>query len=108
MYAARLAELDHEIAEADAAHDSLRSEQACAERKALIHEPAAAAGLGRRRRRLGDETERARKTVGARIRDVLRRIERIHPELARHLRTTISTGTMCVYAPTDDCRWLVH
>lgn len=30
---------------------------------------------------VGDETERARKTVTARIRDVLRRIERVHPAL---------------------------
>jgi phage terminase Nu1 subunit (DNA packaging protein) len=107
LFAARLAELDTEIAEADADQDVLRSEQACAERTALVHELAAAAGLGRRTRRLGDETERARKTVGARIRDVLVRIERVHPVLADHLRTTISTGTTCVYTPPDGCRWRV-
>jgi hypothetical protein len=51
------------------------------ERDALIRELAAAAGLGGRDRRLGDETERARKTVSARVRDALSKIERLHPEL---------------------------
>jgi phage terminase Nu1 subunit (DNA packaging protein) len=107
LFAARLAELDTEIAEADAGQDVLRSERACAERAALVHELAAASGLGKRRRRLCDDTERARKTVGARIRDVLVRIERVHPVLADHLRTAISTGTMCVYTPPDGYRWRV-
>jgi hypothetical protein len=106
QYGARLKMLEEEIAAADAANDTLRSERACNERDALAHELAAAAGLGGRRRRLGDEVERARKTVGARIRDVFLRIERV-PELARYLRDTISTGTTCVYAPPDARGWLL-
>ncbi|MCA1648500.1 MAG: hypothetical protein LC797_24580, partial [Chloroflexi bacterium] len=107
QYAARLAQLDIEIAEADAHNDTLGSEHACAERDALVHELSAAAGLGGRRRRLGDEAEKARKTVGARIRDVLGRIERVHPLLAHHLRDAISTGTTCAYTPPDGYQWLV-
>jgi tetratricopeptide (TPR) repeat protein len=107
QYAARLAQLDVEIAKADAHHDPHRSERACAERDAIIHELTAAAGLGRRRRRLGDQAEKARKTVGARIRDVLGRIERVHPQLAEHLRDTITTGTTCAYTPLDDCKWFL-
>ncbi len=106
-YAARLAELDTEIDDADAAADPVRSERALAERAALLHELSASTGLGGRRRRLGDETERARKTVGARIRDVLVRIERIHPALGRHLHDTISTGTTCTYAPPEHDPWIV-
>jgi hypothetical protein len=75
--------------------------RACAERDALVHELTAAAGLGRRRLRLGDEAEKARKTVEARIRDVLGRIERVHPMRAHHLRDTISTGTTCAYTPPE-------
>jgi hypothetical protein len=107
QYAVRLTQLEREIADADARNDSVRSEQACAERDSLVHELTVAVGLGRRARRLGDETEKARKTVGARIRDVLQRIERVHPALARHLRATISTGMTCVYAPPDGCQWLL-
>ena len=52
------------------------------ERDALIRELAAAAGLGHRDRKLGDEAERARKTVSARVRDALSKIGPVHPELA--------------------------
>jgi hypothetical protein len=105
-YRARLSELDADIAEADRRGDQQRSERASAERTALLHELSSAVGLGRRPRRLGDETERARKTVSARIRDVLARVERGHPALAQHLRDSISTGTVCRYTPSADRRWL--
>jgi hypothetical protein len=98
-YRARLAELDAEIEEAEDWRDGARAERASAERDALIRELTAAAGLGGRERRLGDRTERARKTVGARIRDALRRIQRAHPALGEHLRTTVTTGTSCAYFP---------
>jgi tetratricopeptide (TPR) repeat protein len=105
-YRARLSELDADIAEADRRGDQQRSERASTERAALLHELSSSVGLGGRPRRLGDETERARKTVSARIRDVLARIERAHPELAQHLRDSISTGTVCRYTPSADRRWL--
>ncbi|MCO8275419.1 AAA family ATPase [Actinoplanes sp. TRM 88003] len=42
--------------------------------------------------------ERARKAVSARIRDAIRRIEAVHPELGRHLDRTVRTGHLCCYA----------
>jgi AAA ATPase domain len=104
-YRARLAELDGELAEADAHHDVERSARLAAERDALIGELARAAGLGGRRRRLGDATERARTTVTARIRDAIGRIERVHPELGQHLRASIVTGARCAYRPAETVRW---
>ncbi len=53
-----------------------------APRDALVHELGATTGLGGRQRRLGDQTERARKTVGAACVTALARIECIHPLLA--------------------------
>ena len=104
-YRARLAELDGELAGADARHDIERSARLAAEREALIGELARATGLGGRRRRLGDATERARTTVTARIRDAIGRIERAHPELGRHLRASIVTGARCAYRPAETVRW---
>jgi hypothetical protein len=104
-YRARLTELDEELAEADARHDIERSARLTAERDALIDELARATGLHGRRRRLGDTAERARTTVTARIRDAIGRIERVHPELGRHLRTSIFTGTRCAYRPGETVRW---
>jgi hypothetical protein len=105
-YRARLEELDADIAQADRRGDQQRSQRASIERAALVHELSSSVGLGGRPRRLGDQTERARKTVSARMRDVLARIERTHPPLAQHLRDSISTGTVCRYRPSTGRRWL--
>src|SRR5262249_18713200 len=104
-YRARLAELDQELARADAGQDIERSARLAAERAALIAELAHATGLGGRPRKLGDAAERARSTVTARIRDAIGRIERVHPQLGRHLRASIRTGTRCAYRPAETMRW---
>jgi tetratricopeptide (TPR) repeat protein len=104
-YRRRLDVLADEVAHAEAAGDAERSDRAERERHALLHELAAATGLGGRDRRLGDATERARKTVGARIRDTLARMEQVHPELAAHLRSAVHLGTTCRYAPPDPVAW---
>lgn len=101
----RLSKLAEEIDDADSDNDRARAQRVRAERDAIARELRTSAGLGGRGRRLGDETERARKTVTARIRDALRRIEHEHPTLAAHLRHTIHTGTHCAYLPDTPLRW---
>lgn len=95
----RLDDLDAEIEDADADHDDYRAERARDERTALVDALAAAVGLGGRDRRLGDDAERARKAVTARIRDAVRRIGKVHPELGTHLAESVQTGTWCTYRP---------
>ncbi len=104
-YRARLAELDAVL---DAATDAAEHDAAAAERAVLVKELTAAVGLGGRPRRLGDETERARKTVSARIRDALRRIDGAHPALGAHLHAAVGTGVSCVYAPAEPTSWSVR
>jgi hypothetical protein len=104
-YRERLADLDGQIDRALARHEDDRAAEFDYEREALISELRRATGLAGRARRLGDECERARKTVTARIRDSLRRLDQRHPELARHLRATISTGFTCRYQPAGDITW---
>jgi hypothetical protein len=104
-YRARLAVLDDELAAADRAGDAPRSERASAERAALLAQLSAAYGLGGRPRRTGDPAERARSAVGWRIRDALRRIEAVHPALARHLRVSVHTGAFCRYSPESSVHW---
>ncbi len=104
-FRARLADLDEEIEEAERWSDPERAARARQERDALVRELAVAAGLGGRARRLGDQSERARKAVTARIRDVLGRIDQVHPALAAHLRASVTTGTYCTYAPTSPTAW---
>lgn len=104
-YRARLAHLDETLADADRNGQPARSAAAQAERDVLIRELTAAAGLGGRARRLGDDAERARKAVTARIRDSLARIDTRHPVLGAHLRESITTGLYCRYGPTEPAYW---
>ena len=105
---ARLADLDGEIAEAEQWADPHRAARAREERDTLLAELASAAGLAGRARRLGDQSERARKTVTARIRDVIGRIEQVHPALGAHLRMSVTTGTYCTYSPATPVTWRIQ
>ncbi|MEU8018317.1 AAA family ATPase [Micromonospora parva] len=104
-YRRHLARLDEEIDRAAARDDHRRVSQLDTERGALLDELRAAAGLAGRSRRLGDEAERARKTVTARIRDTLRKLDERHPTLAGHLRDCVSTGSTCRYLPPSPLPW---
>jgi hypothetical protein len=101
----RLADLEAEIDKAESWSDPERASRARAERDALVDELAAATGLGGRSRRLGDQSERARKAVTARIRDAIDRIERAHPGLGAHLRYSVTTGGRCAYSPAAPVDW---
>ncbi|MER7889298.1 AAA family ATPase [Micromonospora sp. NPDC094482] len=104
-YRRHLDRLDDEIDRAAGRGDDARVAALDAEREALLAELRAAAGLAGRTRRLGDEAERARKTVTARIRDTLRKLDDRHPALAAHLRETVSTGGACRYLPPEPLPW---
>ena len=82
-YQERLGRLAEDIEDAEAAGRAGRAEVLRNERDALIRELAAAAGLGHRDRKLGDEAERARKTVSARVRDAFPRSGRSTPSWLR-------------------------
>lgn len=66
---------------------------------------AAATGLGGRSRRTRGTAERARTAVTWRIRAAIRRVEELHPELGRHLRHAVRTGTWCSYQPEQAVSW---
>ncbi|MFI5713341.1 ATP-binding protein [Kribbella sp. NPDC051620] len=105
QYKTRLSELSEQIEEAEESGDAVRADELRAEHDVLVHELAAAAGLGGRARRLGDPVERARKTVSARVRDALSKLEHAHPALADHLRHAVQLGTVCCYAPEQHTTW---
>ncbi|MFJ1798661.1 ATP-binding protein [Streptomyces sp. NPDC088180] len=104
-YKEHLARLDAEIDRAAARDDVRGVETYDRERQALLDQLRTAAGLGGRTRRLGDQTERARKTVTARIRDTLRKLDTLHPALAAHLKASVTTGTTCAYRPEHTPDW---
>jgi hypothetical protein len=104
-YRRRLIELEDEASEADANADAGRSAHIASERDALLQQLTAAYGLGGRARRAGSDAERARTAVTARIRDSIRRIAAVQPDLGRHLARSIRTGTFCVYEPDPPISW---
>ncbi len=106
-YRNRLRELEADIDEANAAANVARCETLEAERDRLVQELQRGLGLGGRRRTTGDPAERARMAVTWRIRHAIRKIEALHPALARHLTHSIRTGVYCRYQPERETTWSV-
>ncbi len=106
-YKRRLEDLEERIADAEADGDMDAVAAAAEERELLVAELTGAYGLGGRPRRAGDPAERARTTVTSRIRDAMGRVERELPELGRHLRASVRTGTFCSYEPERPVVWEV-
>ena len=89
----------------NAVNDPERASRAREEREFILAELGAAVGLGGRVRRVLDPAERARKAVTGRIRDAISHIEAQHPQLGRHLRRSVRTGSFCVYDPPEPTAW---
>jgi tetratricopeptide (TPR) repeat protein len=101
-YAARLRELAGELAEAEANADLGRAERLRAARDMLIDELERATGLGGRPRSFAGEAERARTAVRKAIKRAIDEIDAGHPAIGRVLRSSVTTGTTCVYEPGPD------
>lgn len=101
----RVRELQQEIDEAAAAHDSARADRARAELDLIVEHLSGALGLGGRARQLGSPAERARSAVTWRIRNAIGKIASVHPRLGKHLDNSVRTGTFCVYEPETPVDW---
>ena len=106
-YRARLREIEADLAEAATANDAGRAEPLEEEKERLLDEMRKATGLGGRDRKMGDSSERARSAVTWRIRHAIKKLEAVHPSLARHLRVSLKTGVFCSYDPEKETRWFV-
>jgi len=104
-YRRRVDDLREAIEQADLDGDVSASAAASLELEAVTRELSAATGLHGRDRRLDDDVERARKTVSARMRDVLSRIAIAHPALGSHLNESVLLGVRCSYQPNEPIRW---
>lgn len=98
-YRARAAELSEELEQARGRND-LGAIEARERELAVLRSELIARFHPRHR-----SAERARKAVYNCIRAALTRIAREHPELGRHLRASVKTGTSCEYRPERDRRW---
>lgn len=106
-YRARLREIEADLAEAATANDPGRAEPLEEEKERLLNEMRKATGLGGRDRKMGDSSERARSAVTWRIRHAIKKLDAVHPLLARHLHASLKTGVFCSYDPEKETRWFV-
>ena len=102
---ARARELQHDIDQAEAAHDLAQAERAREELDQIVELLSGALGLGGRSRALGSAAERARSAVTWRIRSGVKKIAKAHPQLGRHLENAVRTGTFCIYQPERPVEW---
>ncbi len=110
-YRGHLVDLDAEIDQAAEDSDRGRAEHLSAEREMILAEIRRATGLGGGPRvGANDPAERARKSVSARIRDAIKRVEPLAPDLAAHLDRSIRTGLRCSYdpGPDDVVDWVIR
>ena len=62
-------------------------------------------GLGGKSRLTSTSVDKARSAATLRIRSSIKKIETVHPRLARHLQASVKTGTFCVYRPEVPVTW---
>jgi hypothetical protein len=99
-YRKRLVQLADDLADAELNDDIGRASKARDEREWIVAELRRSTRPGGAARTLGaPAAERARKAVSARIRDAIRRIAEVMPDLGAHLDRSVRTGTTCRYDP---------
>ncbi len=93
----RLAEIDHDLDEAESFNDPSRADLLLRDREELLTSLRALVGMGGKARSGGSDSERARVRVTRAIRAAIDRMQPELPRLAEHLTARIRTGTFCSY-----------
>ena len=89
-------------------NDSVTASTLQKEYDELIDHLKAAIGLTGKTRNAQDPVEKVRSAVTWRIRNVITKLEKNHPSLARHLDLSIRTGTFCSYNPEKKVDWILE
>ena len=101
-YKCRIDDLREDMEEAERFNDFHRAATARSELDAIVHQLAAAVGLGGRDRRASSDAERARSAATKRIKETIHRIAAAIPPLGHHLSARIKTGYFCSYNSHPD------
>lgn len=104
-YRNRIRTLQEEIEEATDMGNIKTAAARHEELDALIEHLSAVTGLGGRHRKKGGTVEKCRTAVTWRIRNAIKRVAEIHPELGKHLQVSIRTGVFCTYTPEHSLSW---
>jgi len=108
-YRERLMEIREELERLREANDIERATKLETEQDFLTRELARALGLFGRDRKLGSESERARKRVSVAIARVIRLISLHDQHFGRYLKRSIKTGNVCSYNsdPENPVTWIL-
>lgn len=107
QYIQRIKDLQSDIDEAETMNQIEKSRSLREEYDLILDHLSQSMGLDGKTRKIGSTAEKARSAVTWRIRNTIKKIEKVHPELAKHLSTSIKTGTFCSYQPELDTDWIV-
>jgi hypothetical protein len=106
-YEERIRELQGDLDDAEATHDSGRADLVTAELDALVDHLTRATALAGRDRSSNATVERARAAVRWRMRAAIDRLGDAHPALGHHLAVSVRTGAWCSYQPDQHREWRV-
>lgn len=99
--------LQTEISDAEEMGLTHRAEEYREEYETLLEHLSQVTGLSNKVRKTGASHEKARAAVTWRIRNAIKKIEKIHPQLSKHLSNSIKTGSFCSYIPEMKHEWTV-
>jgi len=104
-YRARLHEIDEELACTIDDDDTERRASLCADKEVIEDQLRVSTGLGGRRRGFRDDHEQARLRVTKATSRAIEEIGKLSPDLANHLRLSITKGADCMYHPSEKITW---
>lgn len=104
-YKTKLKSLQTDIADAEELGMVEKAEQFKDEYETLLKHIGKVTGLQGKIRTTGASHEKARAAVTWRIRNAIEKIQKLHPQLAKHLSNAIKTGTYCSYRPETPHDW---
>ncbi len=106
-YEQKIIDLREELAEAEDMNNLELASRLSEEYETLVAHLSKSLGLAGETRKTGSSVEKARSAVTLRIKSTIKKIESVHPDLARHFSSAIKTGTFCSYKPEKEIDWLV-
>lgn len=106
-YERRLLDIQESLAEAEQVNHYQAVEKLQKEYDDLLDQIKQSIGKSGKSRIASSSVEKARSAVTWRIRAAIKKIEPVHPTLAKHLKLSIKTGLFCAYQPEEDIKWQV-
>ncbi|WP_420601343.1 tetratricopeptide repeat protein [Flagellimonas sp.] len=106
-YKSKIQALQSDILDAEEMGHTSKAEEFRTAYETLLNHLSQVTGMSNKTRKTGSSLEKARSAVTWRIRSSIKKIEKVHPKLAKHLTNSIKTGTFCSYVPESPHAWSI-